>query len=365
MDKQVRKFLRDLRRASSVEPAWEVIDDWVRTRDLLRLRQAASALTEPSAGTREPVDRSVWDYLVRKLSLTPALEFALVVRDVARLRDPAYLASLVASGQTVDVAERLVAKPEIKDEEFLACLVQELALRETAVEREPFVSLWRSLEAHRHPLAWLPLRLAEIELEPELPDYGERGTSYTIPFGPTDVDMNEPRADFVARIKRDITSPLEADLCSKAFTDWLTNSNGKVDTHVLELDGELEALPVAEALAEAGIDCLAGGGAPRVVVADATEAFRIAFAAASLGGAYGHGSRGAYGRLHAWTTLAGLTGLGADASLEAIAAAAEQTRWFRFETDSGWFYGVAWDVGLMAYRTDEGALALLAATDTD
>jgi Family of unknown function (DUF6183) len=93
--------------------------------------------------------------------------------------------------------------------------------------------------------------------------------------------------------------------------------------------------------------------------------FQIVFSASSTGGAYSPGRRGAYGRLEAWKTIAGLAGVGADQPFERVNAAAQATTWFRFKAESQWFYGVAWDFGLAAERTDKRTLAVLAATDTD
>ncbi len=44
---------------------------------------------------------------------------------------------------------------------------------------------------------------------------------------------------------------------------------------------------------------------------------------------------------------------------------AERSRWFRVDTDSEWFYEVAWDIGLAAISPDGRRLAVLAATDSD
>ena len=51
----------------------------------------------------------------------------------------------------------------------------------------------------------------------------------------------------------------------------------------------------------------------------AREAFALVFAAACNGGAYNRGLNGAYGRLAAWQSVAGLCGALLDASVAAVA----------------------------------------------
>jgi hypothetical protein len=89
------------------------------------------------------------------------------------------------------------------------------------------------------------------------------------------------------------------------------------------------------------------------------------FSAASGGGAYNNGLRGAYGRLAMWQSLAGLAGAPPGAGLEEVAAVARSCLWLEFWAATPWFYGVAWDLGLVAVRPDGLSLAVLAATDTD
>lgn len=75
--------------------------------------------------------------------------------------------------------------------------------------------------------------------------------------------------------------------------------------------------------------------------------------------------RGAYGRLNAWQSVSALEGAGLGQGFESVVDLAERSRWFSFETDSGWFYDVAWDIGLAAISADGGRLTVLAASDTD
>jgi hypothetical protein len=91
----------------------------------------------------------------------------------------------------------------------------------------------------------------------------------------------------------------------------------------------------------------------------------VLFAAASTGGAYNSGSRGAYGRLTAWRSLAALAGCPEGAAFEEVETRAGDCIWYGFAADTKWFEQVAWDVGLAALTPDRRRLLVLAATDTD
>jgi hypothetical protein len=87
------------------------------------------------------------------------------------------------------------------------------------------------------------------------------------------------------------------------------------------------------------------------------------FAAAANGVMVGRGLLGAYGRLAAWRSVAGLVGAGEGEGVEAVAAVAEHCRWAYFDTASWWLEHVGWDIGLAVVRPDGLSLAVLAATD--
>lgn len=269
MDASVRDLLRSLRTAVSAESACEAIDRWVVARDGSRLREASVALRDPSVEAPEWAVGAVWDHLVSKLALTPDLDFALMLRELARRGDAPYLASVVASGQTFHVVEQLFAETRPSDDEFLACLTQELVLRNGQAEREPFASFRARLRALRHPLGWLPLHLVQIEGGVELPRYHDYGMSLSIPFGPMHDDEGQPDTAFAALIGSEITSTAETRLCSTAFQDWIEHSNGKVEARFFELRAAPEVVPLADELRATSLGCLAGATDLRVVGASA------------------------------------------------------------------------------------------------
>ncbi|MFJ1973886.1 DUF6183 family protein [Streptomyces sp. NPDC087903] len=63
--------------------------------------------------------------------------------------------------------------------------------------------------------------------------------------------------------------------------------------------------------------------------------------------------------------VGGLTGAPANAPIAHTAELVRQTRWFRVDTASAWFYEVAWDLAIAALRPGGQDVAPLAATDTD
>lgn len=86
----------------------------------------------------------------------------------------------------------------------------------------------------------------------------------------------------------------------------------------------------------------------------------------SMGGMYSTGVDGAYGRLWAWRSLAGLSGTAADASADEVERHASQSTWFHFEADAEWFHNeLCADYGIATLSPDRRRLAVLAATDTD
>ncbi len=366
MDAAVRRLVASLLWKRTVESQWAVIDEWATEGDVERLSQTARALIFPPVILRWWAAHAVVDRIARLLALTPRLDFARAACRLARSFETRELASLTASGQNTDVCAKLVGAGEAADGEFLTCLVQELVLRDDLVEREPFASFWAAVRTQDHPLGWLPLRLSAIERSIALPSYSVQGMAYTAPgaWG-DDVASGEASAPQVAPLARETTAPADCERISSAVATWLQESNGRAETRVFALRSDEPHVPLAALLTQAGLECLGGGVASLLEAISPADAFEIVFAAASTGGAYDHGQRGSYGRLAAWQTVSALVGASAAASFEHVEQLAERSRWLRFETDSGWFYDVAWDIGLASVNADGSRLAVLAATDTD
>ncbi|MEW2309946.1 DUF6183 family protein [Streptomyces sp. NPDC006864] len=119
----------------------------------------------------------------------------------------------------------------------------------------------------------------------------------------------------------------------------------------------LERLPLTAWPAEEG------PAAPHPATPDTV--FRTLLTAAVRSPAYGSGLHGAYGRLAAWHSLAGPTGVPADRPLTEVAEAAGRTTWLRIAPSTSWFSAIVWDVAVAALRPGGQEIAVLAATDSD
>ncbi|WP_155354036.1 DUF6183 family protein [Acrocarpospora macrocephala] len=237
-----------------------------------------------------------------------------------------------------------------------ACLVQELVLRKVAVEEIPGVRGWlASPDWRSHPLSWLPLTLCAVEGDPALPQYSVRGGSVPYWSGiPGETGVPSEAATQVT----ETTTDAAATLIAAAVANWAEESNGRVEARTYTLAGSLGGF------AELGLACLEGKPAT-IVPGRPDRAWRLLFSAASTGGARNSGLRGAYGRLAAWRSLAGLCAALEGATAAEVEERAGQCAWFTFGADSGWFKRIAWDIGLAVVTPDGRTLSVLAATDTN
>jgi hypothetical protein len=80
---------------------------------------------------------------------------------------------------------------------------------------------------------------------------------------------------------------------------------------------------------------------------------------------YTPGVHGAYGRLAAWQSTAGLCGAPAGASAREVERRALGSTWFHFEADTDWFHNEIHDYGIAALAPGRRRVAVPAATDTD
>ncbi|GAT70881.1 hypothetical protein PS9374_06569 [Planomonospora sphaerica] len=322
--------------------------------------------------------RSVFDHLLRLLATSPGrgnVEQALrlVSGSGSRHRKPArYTASLLASNQTPEALTVVFAgggSVAGAGEELRACLVHEMALRGVAVAETPGISGWAtSPHWSRHPLGWLPLRLSPVEENPDLPSYSAGGSSYSIPYGPSQGPGTRPGSTGLpVPSAAETTTEPAAEAISAAVANWAEESNGRFEARTFDLTEPLETGAVPALLMALGLACLDGSGRSGFSVwsCPPSHAWRVLFAAASTGGAYNSGCHGAYGRLAAWRSLAGLSGAPEGASAAEVERRVRECAWFGFDGATPWFDQVAWDIGLAALTPDGRHLAVLAATDTD
>jgi hypothetical protein len=209
----------------------------------------------------------------------------------------------------------------------------------------------------------------ERELDSWLPRYRPGSSSREIPFEtgrerPIPLPL-DPLENSIA--VQEVTEPATAARIAAAVANWREQSNGDIETRVFRLDPQLteEGLS-AGLLCSLGLGCLRGTPAANIHAGriPACEVLMLLFCAASNGGAYNRGLGGAYGRFAAWQSLAALAGASANAPIEDVASLAEECTWVAFDAPD-WFARVAWDLALLAVRSDRQSLAVLAATDYD
>ncbi|MFI6317698.1 DUF6183 family protein [Nonomuraea sp. NPDC050556] len=264
--------------------------------------------------------RSVFDSVLRLLTVAAGpehmgqtLRLVSVVGEGDR-KSARYLASLLASNHSAEDLTRVFAgglRSEVGSEEIRACLVHELILRDTVLEEWPAIAKWAtSPHWSHHPLRWLPLRRSPVEEGHEFPGYSVRGSSHSLPFGPSD-DGPAVVSDRAATPPsvREISTSETSETIESAVANWAQESNGRIESRSFELDGP--AGSITDLLAALNLNCLVGLGRKKTLSTSScapSRAWQVLFAAASTGGAYNQGLHGAYGRLAAWRSLSGLTG---------------------------------------------------------
>jgi hypothetical protein len=248
-------------------------------------------------------------------------------------------------------------------DELRAMTVHELVLAGRGVLDHPAVSRWARLGHWRHHgLGWLPLELAEFERpSPRSGTYDEAWEGLlagkSTEAAGSDLEMVVTTTeDFAARAGR-------------AFAHWIEHSNGKVDAHEYLAAGPIRDGDLRELVAGATPAFLAGGDVRtlRAIPATLGQVWARLYQAGSGTSFYGPRQGGAYGRLHAWQSIAALTAAPASATPDDVADLARACRWFALDITSDWFWGVWWvsDVALACVGPTPDRVAVIAATDTD
>ncbi|GAA3289724.1 DUF6183 family protein [Streptomyces cinereospinus] len=375
MTDRVQEIVTKLPGLSSVTDVWKEAGRRLARGDATFVADLGIALAGAYSSDSRRIRqyRSVFDHLLRLLATTPGsgnVAQALRMVSSAEVADgqvDRYAASLLASSHPAE--ELAVAFSGEASEELRACLVHELVLRGVGVLEIPGIARWAASPHWRHhPLGWLPLTLSEVEGQPDLPSHGVRGSSCSMPYGPPENrDVAVVAAVHVPSVEETTTETAAMGI-SAAVANWAEESNGRIEARVFELVDPLKDESVPGLLPALGLECLEGVRKKTgfsVAVCPPEWAWRLLFAAASTGGAYNFGVRGAYGRLAAWQALAHLSGAVAGEPAEAVEARARACTWYGFSAGTEWFEHVAWDLGLAVVSPERRRLAVLAATDTD
>ncbi|MFH9198747.1 DUF6183 family protein [Streptomyces anulatus] len=288
-----------------------------------------------------------------------------------------WLASLVAHGHGIGDVERTVfaeGNASVHSGELTACLVHEYVLTGVPLESFPgFSARAASLVAEGHPLGALPPVLLPPECGLRRPPNAGDGWTWTMPPWYTAPLATRPLKATASMRRRtaavdltELSGPAFAEAAGAAVQHWCAQSNGKIAAQEFwtpdpvraeDFPAVLERLPLTAWPAEEG------PSEPHPATPDTV--FRTLLTAAVRSPAYGSGLHGAYGRLAAWHSLAGLTDVPADRPLAEVAEAAGRTTWLRMAPSSSWFYEIVWDLAVAALRPDGQGIAVLAATDTD
>lgn len=287
------------------------------------------------------------------------------------------LATYVAHGQRIEDIEQVVFAEEsnsVHSREFSACLLHELVLTSARVEEFPALrSFGAALVGEGHPLAALPLSLLPTERGLRRPANANEKWTWVVPPTPL-VTFDAPELHATPSMRRrtaeiemtETSLPALAETMGAAVQHWRHQSNGVITAQEFwspypvspeDFPAVFERLPLTPWPEEE---------APgRLYPSTSDAVLRVLLSAAMRSPAYGPGLHGAYGRLAAWRSLAGLTDAPADAPLTGIAELVEQTHWFRIAPTSVWFHQVEWDLAIAALRPGGQEIAVLAATDTD
>ncbi|GAA2518893.1 DUF6183 family protein [Streptomyces gobitricini] len=374
MESSVRQFMHALAHADNTQTFTDEVTLRVGAGDLDWIGALGAAIVG-ATGSEAWQYRSVYDHLQRALAKSPGRN---TVRQLLRLPlalrpggpgeefRTRHLAMELAYHQSAEdlACEVFEAAPgQDVPYELRACLLHELVQRPVPVDEHPALrSFAATLTADGHPLAQLPCHLVPLEQV-------ERDPSW-FPMGPVSRVPKEPLITTPAARRRAAGTKVtevddwEQDIAMNTVVeDWRTSSNGRVTAHVFTVEPALDRGDFGALFSRLPLACRRD--APELWTTTAGTVLGILRAAASGGGAYTLGSFGAYGRLAAWQSLAGLVGLPAHTPLPETARRAEQTHWYLFDTEADWFEAVAWDIAIAALRPGAQEIAVLAATDTD
>jgi hypothetical protein len=317
-------------------------------------------------------ERSVFDHLMTWLALEDdergpslALSFfsAVPVNVVPKFLDiaRAETASKVASAQSPETIEKLLLNlPEL---ETAALLLHESVVRGKLVGFTPAsFELSRRLSSVNHPLGWLPLELLHIENRLPVRDHSRTGSGWSIPKidnlpDPADLEILSPDRTFV-----EVHNLKRVELIGAADADWRNFSNGRNEVRIFEAR-PFGQVSLATTLPGLGLECVADE-IETIENVPVEAVFQQLFAISSNGGAYNRGCFGAYGRLNAWKSLAGLCGATLEGNAEDILESAMACRWGKFQ-GGDWFYDIFWDLGVVCLNPERGELVVVAATDVD
>ncbi|MFF2618059.1 hypothetical protein DR950_01565 [Kitasatospora xanthocidica] len=358
-----------------------------RRADEMNTRQvAALAAAVAAAADSHPDEVDTYAYIydsVRSLliaapgpeSLRRLLHLPTALRPDAELRAAELLAEELADTRSADeLADTVFTGPLHRPSlhELRVCLLQELVLRSVQINEIPHLAAFAaSPAAAQHPLGRLPATLLAVERGVAELVTAEQHLGWPTPLNPyrrADAAERSPAPHTGGAYRlAEVRDPAQRVAIGTAVQHWSGISNARITAQIFAVNREVDPHDIDAVFAGLPLECAPEGAGTLTPLLDttATTALCVLFLAASSGGAYGGRRGNGYARLAAWESMAALAGTPAAAPFADLAAQAEETHWYLFDTQGPWFYRVAWDVTMAALRPGRRELAVLAATDTD
>ncbi|MFF7205429.1 DUF6183 family protein [Streptomyces sp. NPDC008141] len=349
--------------------------------DASYVRELGSQLSDRHAAAVEQVrnyERQL-AHVVRVLAITPGRDSLVQLLQLLNEKRPTttssgvlprFVASLLAEHrQVADLAATVFDRSTWDQlDELRACLFHELVLRGVDIDELLPLRFWRYELPGWHPLAWLPVHRRDFEADVDFPSRSIGGSAHGVPTGlPAEerVDPPTPRTSKRSTLRDIATKDVhETIVAAVKAGNW-----GDCEASVFILDEAITPDRIPALLPTLPMPCVDGLGPTdrfEIAVRPAAEIWRMLFATASMGGMYRGGVQGAYGRLWAWRSMAGLSGAPAGASAEEVERQASRSTWFHFEVDAEWFHNdIDADYGIATLSPDRRRIAVLSATDTD
>lgn len=343
-----------------------------------RLNRAEFALQHVAFTLAETPGADYVETLLRLLPNRPFLYNRLrrLVSALATHQDPETLLEIAEVYLTSHAYMQSVG--EFFHIELMSLLLHEIVLHNVDVLALPAVAaLQAKMRARMHPLAWLPMHLTSLEdaLLTYLP-VGETPGEYVLPPFMPGVPPPPPTPEVIqpplplllppprppVPTVRESTRAYAADRMRIAVANWYN-----MEARTFTLEPAQVTTPVTSRLLLAlGLESLerAWESDIRVMATTPNQIVARLFAVASTGGPH-EGYQGAYGRLHAWQSMAALAGCSPDESFARMQEQVNACRWYAFDAATEWFFQVGWDIGIAVLRPGGETLAVLAATATD
>jgi hypothetical protein len=371
------RTLRDIRQGQP--PSRELLLEIAEAEDTPFLIDLAAGLEDPHmAQSADPAHlRATFNTIERVLALTPSracAEAALIVYQMRREHtrpphgyDPTMrqrrAAEWLASAQSPQTLLDILAlhqDPATSIAGLVDPLVHELIIR--GIDHPIIGAHLERQYAAGHPLGVLTPRLTPLEkgISARLPDHDVRTSITHLDW--TRFSAPHPTPAALTLSVTQTTTEAHMMRMQRAAEGLILHSNGDGLAHTFTIMPPLPDTDGARELARLLLDLDIGydGG---FTLTTAPGAFALLFGYAAGGGAYGGAQYGAYGRLRAWESLAGLAGFEQPASIDDIQQVALTARWGHFSAE--WFHRAGWDIGLLCVHAGGRACAVLAVTDQD